>query len=112
MGRTAVLTAPLAAAPLAAALLAAAFLAANDAPGTEEPDPVLLGAGTDSIVVPERALSSGAYLGGDRWIVVAPDEGAVRLIELGARDSAAPFGSGAEFQHPHFVFSDADTVYI
>lgn len=98
--------------PAVAALLAAALLAGCDAPGQEEPDPVPLAAGTDSILLPERAVPSGAYLGGGRWIVVAPDEGAVRTVELGARDTAAPFGSASAFQHPHFVFTDQDTAYI
>ena len=83
-----------------------------DAPGTEEPDPVLLGPGTDSLIIPERAVSSGAFLGDDRWVVVAPDEGAVRAITLGAADSVATFGESAEFQHPHFVFAAGDTTYI
>jgi hypothetical protein len=97
--------------PTLPGLVAALLLAGCDAPGQDEPDPVLLGAGTDSIVIPERAVSSGAWLDG-RWIVVAPDEGAVRTVELGARDAVAPFGDSAEFQHPHFVFSDQDTAYV
>ena len=97
------------------AFLAPAFvglLAGCDAPGQAEPDPVLLAAGTDTLLIPERAVPSGAYLGGERWIVVAPDEGSVRTVELGTRDTSAAFGQPSEFQHPHFVFTDEDTAYV
>lgn len=89
-----------------------ALLYGCDAPGQDEPDPVLIGEGTDSVLITERAVPSGAFLGNGRWLVVAPDDGVVRLVDMGAADSAAAFGTAAEFQHPHFVFSDQDTAYI
>lgn len=88
------------------------LLAGCDAPGQAEPDPVLLAAGTDTVLVPERVITGGADVGAGRWVVVAPDEGAVRLVELGASDSAAPFGTSDAFQHPHYVFAVGDTTYI
>ena len=87
-------------------------LAACDAPGRAEPDPVLLASGTDTLLIPDRAVSSGASLSGERWVVVAPDEGSVRAVELGARDTAAAFGEAGAFQHPHFVFTRQDTAWI
>lgn len=99
-------------APGRACLVAAVLLAGCDAPGQDLPDPVMLGAATDTVPLPLRVVPAGAWLGGDRWVVVSPDQGAVRLVTVGARDSVVPFGDSAAFQHPYFVFTAGDTAYI
>ncbi|MDQ2670171.1 MAG: hypothetical protein M3Y31_06040 [Gemmatimonadota bacterium] len=93
-------------------LFAAAAVSACDAPGRAEPDPVPFAAGTDTLMIPLRVVTSGAWLGGERWVITSPDDGVVRLVELGARDTIMPFGDAAAFQHPHFVFADQDTAWI
>lgn len=72
----------------------------------------MLAAPSDTLEVPLSVVAAGAWVGPGEWVIVSPDEGAVRLVRLGAADTMAPFGAADAFQHPHFVFADQDTAYI
>jgi hypothetical protein len=78
------------------------------------PAPVVrLGAPTDSVAVVHAEVTSAAWLGGDRWAILAPGDNAVDLVDF-ARGRATPLklAGGAELANPFAVFASGDTLYV
>lgn len=87
-------------------------LAACSKPAPPPPE-LLLAATADTVVVPVVGISAAVPLSDGRWVVIAPEEGAVRVVDFTAR-SVAPFaGSPAtSAPGPTMLASTADTVIV
>ena len=77
------------------------------------PPVVTLTAGADTVGTGYAEVADAAWLGDDRWAVVAPLDVTVGLLSLGA-GTALPLGGkgGKEIRNPSLVFVVRDTVYV
>jgi hypothetical protein len=93
--------------------LAAAMLAAAACGGTKAPAPVYtLGPGADSVATTFGEVTAGAWLGGQRWAVVAPTDERAAIANLATR-SVSPLGKGSkELRNPSGLFRAGDTLYL
>lgn len=78
------------------------------------PAPVVeLSAGPDTVSTGYAEVVDAAWLGGERWAVVAPLDVTVGLIDLGTRRVMPLGGAGTkEIRNPSIAFVAADTLYI
>ena len=95
------------------ALLATAFAAAACGEKAAPAPVVTLGPAADTIVTGLAEVTAGAWLGGDRWAVLAPAEEQV-VIADGAGRAATPLGGrgGKELRNPSTLFRAGDTLYV
>lgn len=79
--------------------------------GREPPPPsaALLPTG-DTLILPLIDVTDGAWLGGSRWAVVAPEDHTVRLVDLAARRQVAL--GGAELSEPFHLFRAGDSLWV
>lgn len=91
-------------------LTAALLLAACGEPEPPAP-PVLLSAGADTIHVDIQQDAEGAWIGGQRFVVLSPDDQGVALLDFAAR-RATRLDAGGRLQHPVRLFALADTFYL
>lgn len=95
------------------AALSLLLLAACPAP--EAPVAALgLGPARDTLVAPFVGdVSAAAWLEGRRWVVLSPQDRAVRVVDF-AKHTLAPFPTGAarELSQPFHLFRSGDTIYI
>lgn len=92
-------------------LLLAALTACG---GPPPPAPELqLQATGDTVITPYGDISAAAWLGGDRWIAVAPQEPAVGIADF-AKHALTPFAASAakELAQPFTLFTAGDSVFI
>jgi hypothetical protein len=67
----------------------------------------------DTVTTGYADIVDGAWLGGDRWAVVAPLDVTVGIVEPGAHRVAPLGGEGArEIRNPANVFRVGDTLYV
>jgi hypothetical protein len=95
--------------------LAAAIVLALLACGGGKPAaPVtVLGSPTDSVVTPVGEVSKAAWLGGERWAVLAPGNDAVAIADLGTHEVHRLGGRGAEeIRNPATLFRGGDTLFV
>jgi hypothetical protein len=67
----------------------------------------------DTILLASTEPPAGAWLGGNRWLVVTPNERIVTVVDM-ARRAAAPLGgvkSGA-YRNPFGLFRAGDSAYV
>ncbi len=77
------------------------------------PPEMLLAPATDTIVMAVVGVSAGVPLSDGRWVVLAPEEGAVRVIDFGARTSIpAPGFDSTPSPGPSILGSIGDTVFV
>jgi hypothetical protein len=78
------------------------------------PAPIIeLAPSADTVVTGFADVVDGAWLGDDRWAVVAPLDVTVGLVEPGAgRVSALGGAGGKELRNPATVFVAADTLHV
>jgi len=74
---------------------------------------VELSAGPDTVSSGYAEIVDAAWLGGDRWAVVAPLDVTVGIVNLGAREVTPLGGEGTkEIRNPSIVFVARDTLYV
>lgn len=67
----------------------------------------------DTILTPYSDVTEAAWLGRDRWAVVAPSDEAVDLVDFASATVAPLGGRGSrEFRNPASVFFAEDTLYV
>jgi hypothetical protein len=68
---------------------------------------------TDSAVTPYGEISAAAWLGGDRWALLAPGDDAVAIVDLTSRAVRRLGGRGAEeIRNPSILFRSGDTLFV
>jgi hypothetical protein len=67
----------------------------------------------DTASAPYAEVSEGAWLGGDRWAVLAPPDETVGIVDF-ARRAVAPLGGpkSREIRNPATLFREQDTLYV
>lgn len=67
----------------------------------------------DTVVTPYGEITDAAWLAGERWIVIAPQDRAVSVADFG-RHSLAKFGGphAKELAQPFHLFRSGDSVYV
>jgi hypothetical protein len=95
-----------------------AFLAALLMAGCGEQAPpapvVTLGPARDTVQTALSEVTTGTWLGGTRWAVLAPPDERVLMADFGSR-SAAPLGAGVaakQLRNPSTLFRAGDTLYV
>jgi hypothetical protein len=67
----------------------------------------------DTLSAPYAEVSEGAWLGGERWAVLAPPDETVAIVDLASRKVAPLGGSKSrDIRNPATVFRQHDTLYI
>jgi hypothetical protein len=96
------------------ALVAAIGLALLACGGAKPAAPVtVLGIPTDSVVTPFGDVSSAAWLGAERWAVLAPGDDAVAIADLNTHEVRRLGGRGAEeIRNPSTLFRAGDTLFV
>lgn len=101
--------------PLTAALACAAALtvAAGCSGPSEPPQQVRLAATGDTLTAPYGDITEAGWLGGTRWVVIAPQDRAVSLADFD-RKTLTPFGGrrSTELEQPFRVFTAGDSVFV
>ncbi|MGH7579853.1 MAG: hypothetical protein ACREM9_06755 [Gemmatimonadales bacterium] len=98
--------------PSRSAVFLALFLPACGDPAS--PAPVIeLAPGPDTVATGYAEVVDAAWLGEDRWAVVAPLDVTVGLVDVGDR-SVSPLGGEAtrEIRNPSIVFVAGDSLYV
>src|SRR5438045_1555913 len=97
-----------------------AFVAAVLLAGCGEKAPpapvVTLGPARDTVQTALSEVTTGAWLGGSRWAVLAPADERVVVADFGPR-SVVPLGAGKaaaakELRNPSTLFRAGDTLYV
>ena len=93
------------------ALPHAAFTAALLVSACGGKPPATLGPDADTIPTTLSEVTAGAWLGGNRWALLAvPDERVV--IADGATHAVTPLGGPKELRNPATLFRGGDTLYV
>jgi hypothetical protein len=95
------------------ALLAAAALVAACGEKAPPAPVVTLGPAADTLSTTFSEVTSGAWLGGARWAVLAAPDGRVAIADLDRRTTSPLGGSaGKELRNPSTLFRAGDTLYV
>jgi hypothetical protein len=76
--------------------------------------PVLqLAATGDTLVTPYSELTEAAWLGGNRWAVLAPSDNSVGIVDFGSK-TVTPLGGPKprDLRNPSNLFTSGDTLYV
>lgn len=94
-----------------ALLLPAALIACSSAPPPAEP--LRLAAVGDTVIAPYGDVTDAAWLGGARWVVIAPQDQAVAVADFTTR-KLAPFAGNRskELEQPFHLFRAGDSIYV
>jgi hypothetical protein len=65
----------------------------------------------DTVLTPFGQVPRAAWMGADRWLVVASDWDQAVIADFSAR-TYAPLGVGADYQNPADVFAAGDSLYV
>jgi hypothetical protein len=83
--------------------------------GSPKPGPrvIELAAGGDTVRTPYNDVTEAAWLGGNRWALVAPSNDAAAVVDF-ARRTTTPLGGARskEFRNPSALFLANDTLYV
>lgn len=87
-------------------------LAACGSPAPAAPT-VVLPPPRDTVLAPYTEVTQAAWLGGDRWAVLAPDAAVVGVVDFGTK-SMTPLGGKdtKELRNPATIFTAADILYV
>lgn len=97
--------------PLAPALLPLLLSACPAPPPAVET--ATLAPSADTIIAPYAAeIADAAWLEGERWVVIAPQDRAVDAIDFGRRRLAPFAASRRELSQPFHLFRAGDSIYI
>lgn len=72
-----------------------------------------LAAGGDTVLTPYTDVTEAAWLGGNRWALVAPSNDAAGVVDF-SRRTTTPLGGARskEFRNPSALFLAMDTLYV
>jgi hypothetical protein len=83
--------------------------------GATKHDPVIVELTTtgDTLPTSYSDVTTAAWLGGNRWAVVAPEDNAAAIADFGSK-AVSPLGarSPKALQNPSAVFVSSDTLYV
>ncbi len=67
----------------------------------------------DTVLTPFSEVTEAAWLGGNRWAVLAPSDDAAAVVNF-ARQAAIPLGEfkSREIRNPSSIFAAEDTLYV
>lgn len=67
----------------------------------------------DTILAPYGDITDAAWLGGERWVVVSPQDRAVGIVDFERRSLERFGGSRArELEQPYHVFRAGDSIFV
>jgi hypothetical protein len=93
-------------------ILIVGLLAACGAPKANVPVLELPAVG-DTVATSYSDVTEAAWLGGNRWAVLAPADNTAGIVDFGTRKIASLGGGSAKtLQHPAGLFFAADTLYV
>ena len=92
-----------------ALLVLAGFAACDHA--LPAPEMIHLAAARDTVLAPYNEITDAAWLTDDRWVLIAPNEPAVVVVDF-ASGTVSPFGDPAAFNQPFSIFRFGDSLYI
>jgi hypothetical protein len=100
-------------APSRGALLAAVLVIAGCSPAAPPAETIQLLPTGDTLLTPYGDITDAAWLEGDSWVVIAPQDRTVSLADLGKR-RLSPFGGARakELEQPFHVFRSGDTIRV
>lgn len=100
--------------PIQRWMLLATALAAACGSESSPPATLTLVPTGDTVVTPYGDIATAAWLGGSRWIAVAPQEPAVGVADFSShRLTPLATGSAAkELSQPFYLFAAGDSIYI
>ena len=77
------------------------------------PEREVLRPASDTVVTPFFDVTDAAWLGPGRWLVLAPQEPVVEVVEI-ARHTTHRFGGrqARELEQPYHLFRSGDTLYV
>lgn len=75
------------------------------------PELIHLAAAPDTVLGPYNEITGAAWLSDDRWVLIAPNEPAVAVVDFGS-GTVSPFGQASAFSQPFSIFRHDDTLYI
>jgi len=92
---------------------AAATSLASCTTRSKPPSPTVLSSARDTILLPYTSAARAVWLGGDRWAVLAPNEGTVAVADFAAK-SVGRLGGDRDttLRNPTTMFLVRDTLYI
>lgn len=89
-----------------------AFLAACEQSRPQAPV-AQLGPATDTVSTPHSDVTDAAWLGGDRWAVIAPSNDAADIVDFSRQEVLALGGPRSqELRNPTTLFAAHDTLYV
>ncbi len=85
--------------------------------GCADPKPVVvsltLEPTADTVIAPYGDVTDAAWLGGARWVIIAPQDRAVSVADFARKSLASFAGARArELQQPFHLFRAGDSIYI
>ena len=99
-------TAPAAIAALAALAGIGACQNRTEAPTLDLPST------TDTLTLASGAITEGAWMHGETWAVLGPDDGTVWLVDFAERSTIAVGVPAESYRNPYGIFSFRDTLFV
>jgi len=73
----------------------------------------LIQPGTETLHIQAADASQAAWLGGQRWAVISPQNSAVNLVDFATKTVVPLAGAApAELKHPSSIFTLGDTLFV
>jgi hypothetical protein len=93
-------------------MLLGGFLSACGS-GTPDVPVTQLGPPVDSLVLPYAYVSDAAWIGGNRWAFVVPNERLAVIADLDSDSMTALGGTKhSQYQEPYLLFRSGDSLYV
>jgi hypothetical protein len=99
--------------PRSRAVLATAMFAAGCGTAPPVAAPVRLIAGSDTVLTPYGDITDAAWLGGTRWVLIAPQDRAVTVASMDTK-KVTPFAGARskDLEQPFHLFRTGDSIYV
>lgn len=98
-------------APAALAALAALACLASCQNRTEAPT-LDLPPTSDTLTLASGAVTEGAWMHGETWAVLGPDDGTVWLVDFAEGSTVVVGSPGENYRNPYGIFSYRDTLFV
>ena len=67
---------------------------------------------TDTLTLASGAITEAAWMHGETWAVLGPDDGTVWLVDLAERSTTVVGVPGENYRNPYGIFSFRDTLFV